>query len=321
MIYPSITKIRSFIAVAEQASFRKASETLHLSQSAISMHIRELEALFKVPLLSRTTRSVRVTREGQHFLIRVKRALSELESAFLELKDEAALRRGQVTVACVPTVASSILPTVLAVFSERYAGVKVHVVDDVSATIGNRVVSLEADFGIGPRPVQNLDLSFEPLVQDHFIAVFPHTHELAGRATVRMKELLKYPFVALAPRTNVRMILDDVLAKMGRTLEPAYEPSHHYTLGAMVESGLGVTAIPSMSLSLVGHPRLRSARIIDPKISREIGIMRRRDNVLSPAAAEFLETTRAVFAASAPDDGRRLRRHVPKKPPAAAHSK
>jgi len=69
----------------------------------------------------------------------------------------------------------------------------------------------------------------------------------------------------------------------------------------MVEAGLGITALPSMSLSLLGHPRLRSARIIEPEIHRQIGILRRRDSALSPAAVEFVKTTRAVFAASAPD--------------------
>ena len=106
-MYPSLTKIRSFIAVAEHASFRRASEDMLLSQPALSTHIRDLEAELGVTLLSRTTRSVRLTSAGEHFLIRVKRVVSELQSAVLELKDQATLRRGRVTIACLPTIASS----------------------------------------------------------------------------------------------------------------------------------------------------------------------------------------------------------------------
>lgn len=310
MIYPSIIKIRSFIAVAEHASFRKASEMLHLSQSAVSGHVGDLEALLGVPLLRRTTRSVRVTREGEYFLNRAKRALSELESVSLDLREEAVLRRGRVTVACIPTIASSILLTVLAVFSQRYAGIKVRVLDEMSTACADRVLSLEADFGIGPRPPENLELGFDTLVRDHFIAVFPNSHELAARTTVRIKDLAKYPLLVMAPHTNVnvRKVLDDAFAAIGQTLDPAYEPCHHYTLGAMVEAGLGVTALPSMSLSLLGHPRLKSARIVDPEIHREIGILRRRDTTFSPAAVEFLKTTRAAFAASTPDPAKSARR-------------
>lgn len=310
MIYPSIIKIRSFIAVAENASFRKASELLHLSQPAISAHVGDLETMLGVRLLSRTTRSVRVTREGEYFLNRAKRALSELESASLDLREEAALRRGRVTVACVPTIASSILPTVLAVFSQRFGSIKVRVLDEMSAAGAERVLSLQADFGIGPRPPKNLDLGFDTLVRDHFIAVFPHSHALAAHPTVGMKQLAKYPLVVMAPRTNVREVLDEAFARAGETLEPACELSHHYTLGAMVEAGLGVTALPSMSLSLLGHPRLKSARIVDSEIHREIGILRRRDSTLSPAAAEFLKTTQAVFAASTPAPAKRPRKRT-----------
>lgn len=313
MIYPSIIKIRSFVAVAENASFRKASEMLNLSQPAISAHIRNLEALLGVPLLSRTTRSVRVTREGEHFLNRAKRALSELESVSLELREEAALRRGRVTVTCIPTVAFSILPTVLAVFSQRYVGIKVRVLDEISTAGAKRVLSLEADFGIGPRPPENLDLSFDTLVRDNFIAVFPNNHELASRRTVRIKDLAKYPLLMLAPHTNVREVLDDAFAAAGQALEPLYEPCHPYTIGAMVEAGLGVTALPSMSLSLLGHPRLKSARIVDPQIHREIGILQRRDSTFSPAAAEFVKTTKAVFAASASNSEQNTRRDARRK--------
>lgn len=104
-MYPNINKMRSFIAVAEHGSFRKAAETLNMSQPALSAHVRDLEDGIGVSLLSRTTRSVRLTREGEHFLVRSKRALYEIQSAVRELQDEAALRRGRITVACVPTIA------------------------------------------------------------------------------------------------------------------------------------------------------------------------------------------------------------------------
>ena len=63
----------------------------------------------------------------------------------------------------------------------------------------------------------------------------------------------------------------------------------------MVEAGLGVTALPSMSLSLLGHPLLESARIVKPEITRDIGILRRRDEVATPAAQEFLRVVSDVF--------------------------
>ena len=294
-MYPNINKMRSFIAVAEHGSFRKAAEALNLSQPALSAHVRDLEDGIGVSLLSRTTRSVRLTREGEHFLVRSKRALYEIQSAVRELQDEAALRRGRITVACVPTIASSMLPHALARLAERYPEIRVHILDEVAESLYQRLLNRDADLGIGPAPPRSSDITFETLTNDHFIAVYPRKHALAKRKTVTLEDLARFPFLALAPRTNVRTILDRAFAEAGHALDPVYEVSHHYTLGGMVEAGLGVTALPSMSLSMIGHPLLESARIVEPEITRDIGLLRRRDEAATPAAREFLRVVSDVF--------------------------
>jgi len=299
-MYPSLAKIRSFIAVAEHASFRRASEDLLLSQPALSTHIRDLEADLGVVLLSRTTRSVRLTSAGEHFLIRAKRVVSELQSVMLELKDQAALRRGRVTVACLPTVASSSLPAALATFTREHPGVQVEVLDEVADVLYQRVVSRQADIGIGPAQPKKQDLEFVPIVDDHFRAVFPSDHAFAGRKTVKLAELTKYPFLTLAAHTNVRSILDRAFEDAGHVVDPKYSFCHHYTLGGMVEAGLGITALPSMSLSILGHPRLMSARIVDPLVMRVIGVLRRPNEELSPAATAFLRVVWDVFRKLSP---------------------
>ena len=296
-MYPNLTKIRSFIAVAEHASFRRASENLGLSQPALSTHVRDLEVDLGVALLSRTTRSVRLTAAGEHFLIRAKRAVSELQSVVLDLRDEVALRRGRVTIACLPTIASSSLPSVLATFARQHPGVHVEVLDEVAELLYQRVLNREADLGIGPAPPRKQDdIEFTPIVDDHFRAVFPSDHVFARRKAVKLAELTMHPLLTLAPHTNVRSILERAFANSGFPLDPFHVFCHHYTLGGMVEAGLGITALPSMSLSILGHPRLMSARIVEPEIIRVIGVLRRRRDELSPAATAFLNAVWEAFS-------------------------
>jgi DNA-binding transcriptional LysR family regulator len=83
-------------------------------------------------------------------------------------------------------------------------------------------------------------------------------------------------------------------------VDPNYVFCHHYTLGGMVEAGLGITALPSMSLSILGHPRLMSARIVEPQVTRVIGVLRRRNDTLSPAATAFLAAVWEVFRKVSP---------------------
>lgn len=307
MIYPPFHKIRTFVAVAAHASFRKASEQLHLSQPALSAHIRDLEQVLGVPLFHRTTRSVRLTAEGERFLIRARRVIDELESGVMDLRDRATLQRGRVVVACVPTIACHVLPKVLATFSQRYPGIHVQVLDDWAQMLVRRVTDRTADIGIGPFPDRADDLQFASITHDRFVAVFPQQHPLAAAPKVRLKELLKFPLLTLVSGTNVRAVLERAFAQQGMAFRPAYEVLNHYTLGGMVEAGLGVTALPSMALSMLSNPLLKTAVITNPGITREVGIIQRRDHARTPAVDAFLETLSETFARPAGQNHARRR--------------
>lgn len=290
MIYPSLTKLRTFAAVAENGSFRKASEQLHLSQPALSAHIRDLEQALGIPLFHRTTRTVRLTVDGERFLVRTRRALDEIESGLLELQDHVELQRGRVIVACVPVIACHVVPKGLALFSQRHPLVKVQILDVVARTLVRRVLDREADIGLGPCPEPDDDLEFVPFMRDPFVAVFPEGHELADSPGVRLQELVRFPLLTLAAGTTVRSDLDRAFEQQGLTLRPTYEMSQQYTLGGMVEAGLGIALLPAMSLSMLRTPRLRAVPIVDPEIVREVGIIQRRDQAHRPSVRAFLQS-------------------------------
>jgi LysR family carnitine catabolism transcriptional activator len=293
VIYPSLTKLRTFIAVAQQKSFRKASETLHLSQPALSAHIRDLEKDLHVPLFHRTTRSVVLTSEGERLLIGAQRALDELDSVLMELRDQVALLRGRIVISCLPSVAYSILPPVIAAFAKKHPDVDIRVFDELNASLLQRVMSREADFGIGPRP-DEADLQFVPVFRDPFVAVVPLSHPLAGQKNVRLKALAKLPILTLGQGTNVREHLEQVFAEAGLTLKPVYETSHRAALSGMAEAGLGVALLPGMVQSMLHNPSLTTVKIVDPEIVREFGIIQRRDQAHRPAVVAFLSSLEKI---------------------------
>lgn len=289
MIYPTLGKIRTFAAVAAQGSFRKASEQLHLSQPALSTHIRDLEQTLGILLFHRTTRSVRLTPEGARFLVHARRALEEIESGIVELRDQAMLQRGRVIIACVPSAACDMLPKVLNSFTKRHPGIQIQVLDGYAETLAQRVVNREADIGLGPFVEHNDDLKFIHVKRDPFIAVFPQNHPLAAYASVQLRELSKFPLLTLAPGTNVRAIVEQAFAKQEMQFRPALEVLHHHTLGGMVEAGIGITILPLTAFAMLGHPQLKTAAIVNPSLSRDVGIMHRRDHAPAPAVKAFLQ--------------------------------
>ena len=171
--------------------------------------------------------------------------------------------------------------------------------DDRAEVIENRVRRGEVDFAIGPSGDRHSELEFEHIVDDPYFAVFPRTHPLAQSRTVTLKRFSGYPLVLMRTGLNMRQVLDDAAAAAGLTLRPAHEVYHHDTLTGIVAAGLGIGAMPSLTVSMVRHPQLAMARITDPKIVRAIGILKRRGEPLMPAAQMLADATRLHLVAAA----------------------
>ena len=149
----------------ETGSFRKASERLHLSQPAVTLHVKQIEQAVGVPLIDRTTRRMTVTPAGNRLRARAEQAVAELSSIVLELRDEAALRRGRISIGCVPTVAAHSLSKALVRFERDYPAITIKVHDVVAEQIFNRLLEAQVDIGIGPRPIGRSEFDFRLVAQ------------------------------------------------------------------------------------------------------------------------------------------------------------
>ena len=178
------------MAVADCNRFRKASEQLGISQPTLSVHMRHLEAQLGAPLLQRTTRSIRVTAEGQKLLVRAKRILAELDAAVIEVREQVKLERGRVVISSVPTLACDPLPQIIVAYKARFPGVTVSLIEEDASAVAQRVELGLADFGLMARLDRRLDLAFEPLVRDPFVALFPRGRRAELARSVSLRDLL-----------------------------------------------------------------------------------------------------------------------------------
>jgi LysR family carnitine catabolism transcriptional activator len=288
--------IRSFQAVAEHGGFRIAADALGLSQPTLSAHIAELEEELGVVLLSRTTRHVRLTRMGETFLARTRRALDDLQLAANELRGEAALERGRITIACTPSLVVHVVAAALRVFREKHPGVSVQVFDIDSDAVMQCVAKGKSDIGVCPRPERAPNLVCQPLGRDRFVAVVPTGLFPGTKSAVNLADLAALPMIVMHPSTSMRVTFDRACASAGLDCKPAFEVHHHSTMLALVEAGLGIALMPE---SVVDNSVGRYARIVNisnPEIGRDVGIVHRRGEVLAPAAAEFAKLLRQAFA-------------------------
>jgi LysR family carnitine catabolism transcriptional activator len=285
----SLARLRSFIAVAEERQFRRASERIGISQPALSAHIRDLEQELGVALFSRTTRSVRLTAEGGSFLHRARRVLEDLNTAVLEVREWAELKRGRVTIAATPTVASQVLPLVMASFAQRFAGVRIQVLEAIAPEVGRMVASGQADFGIGPRPERRSDLAFRAVFRERLCGVLPVAHELAARRRVRLSELARYPLLTTAPGSAIYESIELVLRDRAIKVSTDHVLTQHQTAIAMAAAGLGVALVPEHMLTVIDRRKIAIVELVGPEVARDMGVLQRKGGSSSSAANEFLK--------------------------------
>lgn len=289
MSYPTLTKIRSFVAVAQSGRFRKAAEGLNIAQPTLSAHVADLEAYLGVSLLSRTTRSIRLTADGERFLGQMQKLLDGLDGAIADVRDGATLNRGRLAVACVPTISLHMLPQLLTGFRSRYPAIDIKVIERIASDVLRQVEDGVADFGIVPDPQTGIDLDFVPFAREEFVAVVPRSSDFARRDRVTMEEIFAQPFITLEPGSNIRRVLDQASAECGFQIRPRYEFLHHQSVVAMIAAGDGVSILPAAVVASLGALDVIAVRLADPKIYRELGIICRRGERLSPVASAFAD--------------------------------
>lgn len=300
-----LNDLLAFRAVAELRSFRKAAESVNISQPAFSRRIEKLEEALGARLLERTTRRVNLTTVGRDFERQLRPILDALDASLLGIRGIAATRMGQVTVACVPSAVNYFLSSVIALYHQRYPKIRVKIIDDSANDVLMAVARGEADFGLNFIGAQENDVDFEPLLEEHFVAACRRDHPLAKKTQVTWKELIQYDFISAGKTSGNRLLLDQALAGIKDRPQTMYETRHGTTMIGLVEAGLGVAVVPAMAMPGADHPLLVSVPLVEPVVKRKMGLIRRRSLELSPAAQQLYdlcaEMQQAIPLVKAPD--------------------
>lgn len=286
--------LQTFILVAEHLSFRHAAELTYRSQSAVSIQIKQLEEQLGVALFHRTTRRVTLTREGEELLESARSALRTIDDCLRNIHESADLRRGRVTVACSPTIASSRLSRILSVFEVDYPEVKMVVREQNPVDLFAGVRAAEVDFAIGP-VVNEPEFAFEVILEDALSAVVPAKLAPPQRKTVTIPELAGMPLLLLNPASALRKLLDDAFDSFGIELRSKYEASQAQTLISMASAGLGAAILPETVLPPEADARYRILKIVEPALFRQVALITRKGHTLSPASARLAELTRELI--------------------------
>ncbi|HGM5578692.1 TPA: LysR family transcriptional regulator [Pseudomonas putida] len=282
----ALQHIRAFITVAQRGNFARAAADLHLSPSALTVQIRQLETWLGVALLERSPRHVTLTGAGREALPAMEKLLLDLSNIVSASQGLAAVRRGVVTVAALPSLCAGALAERLAVFRQLHPGVEVRLRDLVAERIVERVREGDVDFGVGVRSPFGHGLDFTPLLRDRLSLFVPAEHPLAN-GQVSLQALDGLPLILTGRDSSVRAQIEQVFRERGLMLQVAMEANYMSTVLALVRNGLGIALLPESADD--GTHRVVRRVLNEAALEREIGIITRSESRHSVAAAALIK--------------------------------
>ncbi len=293
MIGLTLKHLRYFDALARHAHFGRAADACGISQPALSVQIKELEAMLGSPLVERGSRQIRLTSLGTAFLDRARRILVQVG----ELEDLARSAMGplagQLRLGVIPTVAPYLLPQVMAALSVQMPTLDLHPRESVTKSLIADLLDSRLDAAIVALPISEPALQEFALFREDFVLVRPQSD--AGKPVPSPEKLQDMRLLLLEEGHCFR---DQALSFCAvSTATPRYlmEGSSLSTLVQMVGAGMGVTLIPEMALPLETRlAQVSIARFPPPGPARSIGMVWRKTNPLAEKLMEVGVIVRQV---------------------------
>jgi DNA-binding transcriptional LysR family regulator len=289
-----LRQLETFVAVAEESSFSRAADRLHVVQSAVSATVRNLEREWGVTLFHRTTHHVELSPEGRALLGEARAALAAAAAVGHAVDEVRGGLRGTLRLGIMQATQGegglSVAATIAA-FRAEHPGVSVEVRQGGSAEQAERVRAGELDLTFLGLPDTELPgLHLTALAEPELLVACHVDHRLAGRASVELKDLVDEPFCDLPASWGIRIANERAFAAAGLGHPLAYEINDLATVTDFVSHGLAVAIMPAFMIAPGRPVALVPIRRGAPRFVVSIAAPARRP--ASPAARAFVAMAR-----------------------------
>jgi DNA-binding transcriptional LysR family regulator len=288
-------QLLAVLAIADYGSFIAAAAFLKTSQPALTRTIKRIEDVLGVSLFERTTRRVQLTPAGREFVAVAERVLNDLRISVRSMRDLADQQRGQLIVAAIESVATDLLPRIIAEYHITRPAIELRVREGVHGAVLEDIRSGVADLGITFVDELPDTIAMVPLGREVFHAVMPCQHRLAPSRGVTMKQIAREPLVSLTHDSRTRRTIDAAASKQGITLQHAVTVTQLATVMSFVRAGLGVAIVPADAIAGFNTDGLKTLPIIRPTLSHNLGLITLKEREPTPSAIGISTLIRSVW--------------------------
>jgi DNA-binding transcriptional LysR family regulator len=287
--------------VYEEGYFSRAAQKLHLTQSTVSGHIKNLEAYIGARLFDRLPRRIVPTQAGQILYRRGCSILDEKEATRRELQNLLNCTEGSLTICCSTIPGEYLLPQIMARYHVRFPGVKVQLQISDSQSTCNEVLRGKVELGFAGAKLDGVGLEFHHFAADELVLAVPNSQEWRGITSITPDLLATQPFLAREAGSGTRTAFEKQVGLSLNDFNVVGCFSSANAIKEAVRAGLGVSVISLLTIkSEIANGELHTVQIEGlGKIHRDFFAVVNNKLTMSPLATAFLDCalTRSTRAA------------------------
>jgi len=304
LMHLSSRQLLAFLEVVRLRSISKAAECIPMSQSGMSMLIKELEDQIGARLFDRNPRSVTLTDSGRELLPVAQRIVQELRDLSSVIQGTEAANRSRLHIAATPMVSASLLPEIIREFTKLNPQVDISISDVDVHAVRQRVLDGDADIGLGFFVKPAVGILRQPLCRFRLMCISPPVSHSGPRAGSRSWSSLRdLALVGLPADNPIQSLLETHLAQNGVECKQRQVVNFIGTVIAMVRAGLGHAIIPSFAIEECKRHGLQISMLTAPVVNLDLYLVTRRGTQAKSTSLEFtarLKATAAKLAAPSP---------------------
>jgi DNA-binding transcriptional LysR family regulator len=299
----TLDQLRILKAIASEGSFKRAADSLYVSQPAVSLQVQNLERQLDVPLFDRGGRRAQLTEAGHLLLSYGEKVLSLCQETCRALEDLQNLQGGTLIVGASQTTGTYLLPRMIGMFREKYPNVAVqlivHSTRRTAWSVANGQIDLAIVGGEIPSDLQD-SLEIIPYAEDELALILPTSHPLAKIETIPKEDLYNLQFICLDSQSTIRKVIDQVLGRCGidtHLLKVEMELNSIEAIKNAVQSGLGAAFVSVSAIEKELQMNvLHKSQVDEVVVTRILSLIYNPNRYRSKAAEAFSNEILPQFA-------------------------
>ncbi|MNK62338.1 HTH-type transcriptional regulator GltC [compost metagenome] len=286
-------QLKIFVLLAQTLSFHKTAEMLHITQPTLSKLLKEIEAAMGIKLFERSTRMVRLSREGQDILDIARGVTARYDEGMLELDERLRDRHNRVAVAALPTLAASLLPQLVRNLRQADPHARIDIYDPIASEALQLLRERRVDIAVTAMGNDGSpDLRYQELFTEPFV-LFHSQQAKVGITHWIPAEISQLPIISMPSGTSVRVLTERAFQNDAQPFKPLYSLRDLNTIAHFVQGNCGIALLPESSLDQAVHQGVAKTRLPGAP-TRSVGMFIRREYRPSRLARLALDELRRL---------------------------